>query len=177
MTKLLLTLIIATVAQVSNASDFYDFKIKDTNGEIYSFQNLKGKVVVLTNIATRCGFTGQLDDLEKIYLKYKDKNFIVIGVPSNDFLSQTPEANKEVANFCRLKYGVTFPILEKQTVVGDKASDLIKWVHSQKGYEGKILWNFEKFIVDKNGKVMERFRSMTNPSDSDFTKSVEKYLN
>jgi glutathione peroxidase len=179
MNKLILTAILVILAQVSfaNAADFYDFKIKDTSGELYSFSNLKGKVVILSNIATRCGFTGQLDDLEKVYLKYKDKNLVVVGIPSNDFLSQTPEANKEVANFCRLKYGVTFPILEKQVVVGDNASELVKWIHTQKGYEGKILWNFEKFIVDKNGKVMERFRSMTNPSDSDFIKSIEKYLN
>ena len=176
MKKLIFAIITVVLTQVSQAADFYDFKFKDTSGKLYSFETLKGKVVVLANIATRCGFTGQLDDLEKIYAKYKDKNVVVVGVPSNDFLSQTPEDNKEVGNFCRLKYGVTFPILEKQVVVGDSASELIKWIHSQKGYEGKIRWNFEKFIIDKNGKIVERFRSVTNPSDSDFTKSLEKLL-
>ncbi len=159
-----------------HAESFYDFKYKDTSGNMISFETYKGKVVALVNIATRCGFTGQLDDLEKIFLKYKDQNLVILGVPSNNFLSQTPEENKEVGNFCRLKYGVTFPILEKQEVIGDKMSPLFKWVHSQKGFESSIKWNFEKFIIDKNGKIVDRFRSLTNPSDKDFLNAIEKNI-
>lgn len=158
------------------AASFYDFSYKDTNGKLIKFDSLKGKVVVLANIATRCGYTGQLDDLEKIYLKYKNKKFLILGIPSNDFSSQTPEENKEVGNICRLKYGVNFPILEKQEVIGNKKSDLYKWVHSQKGYEAPIDWNFEKFIIDKNGNIVERFKSATNPTENSFTKTLEKYL-
>jgi len=158
------------------AESFYDFKFQDTNGKPINFDAYKGKVVLLVNIATRCGFSGQLEDLEKVYTKYKEKNLIILGVPSNNFLSQTPEENKEVGNVCRLKYGANFPILEKQEVIGDKKSSLFKWVHSQKGFEGKILWNFEKFIIDKNGMIVDRFRSMTNPSDESFQKTIEKYL-
>ena len=160
----------------SYADSFYDFKFNDTNGNPILLKSFKGKEVLLVNVATRCGFTGQLDDLEKLNLKFKDKNLIILGVPSNNFLSQTPEDNKDVGNFCRLKYGVTFPILEKQEVIGDKKSNLYKWVNSQKGYEGNILWNFEKFLINKDGRIVKRFRSATSPSDQDFLTAVEKYL-
>jgi glutathione peroxidase len=175
MKKIYLTLLLL-LSLNANAASIYEFNYKDTNGKLVKFDSLKGKVVLLANIATRCGYTGQLDDLEKIYLKYKNKNLIVIGVPSNDFSSQTPEDNKEVGNICRLKYGVSFPILEKQEVTGDKKSDLYKWVSSQKGYEAPIDWNFEKFIVDKNGNIVERFKSATNPTENNFIKALEKYL-
>lgn len=174
--KKLFTLGILIFAFLAHAESFYDLKINDTNGKLINFSEFKGKTVMLVNIATKCGFTGQLDDLEKLFLKYKDKNFIMIGIPSNDFLSQTPENNQEVANFCRLKYGVTFPITEKQEVIGKNKHEIIKWINSQKGYEGAILWNFEKFIVDKNGNVVDRFRSMTKPMDEDLVKAIEKNL-
>ena len=99
-----------------------------------------------------------------------------MGIPSNNFMSQTPEENKEVGNFCRLKYGVNFPITEKVEVIGDNKTPLIKWINAQKGFEGAILWNFEKFIIDKNGKVVDRFRSITNPMDKSVTESIEKVL-
>lgn len=176
MKKFLIFTLLAFISSNVFAESFYDFKYNDTSGNPVTFDSFKGKVVLVVNIATRCGFTGQLDDLEKVYLKYKDKNLVVLGIPSNNFLSQTPEANKEVGNFCRLKYGVTFPILEKQEVIGKEKSPLYKWINSQKGYEGNILWNFEKFIVDKNGKIVDRFRSVTNPSDKDLTQAIEKIL-
>jgi glutathione peroxidase len=158
------------------AESFYDFKIKDTNGGEINFGSFKGKTVLVANIATKCGFTGQLDDLEKLFLKYKDKNFVVIGIPSNNFLSQTPEDNKAVGEFCRLKYGVSFPITEKVEVIGDKKHPIIKWINSQKGFDGSILWNFEKFIINKNGNVVDRFRSNKNPMDEDVLKVIEKNL-
>lgn len=176
MKKILTFLILCLVSNNLLAESFYDFKYKDTNGNPFEFSSLKGKTVIVTNIATRCGFTGQLDDLEKVYLKYKAKNLVIVGVPSNNFMSQTPEDNKEVGNFCRLKYGVTFPILEKQEVIGDKKTAVIKWINSQKGFEGNIMWNFEKFLIDKDGKIVDRFRSMTSPTDQDFLKAVEKNL-
>ncbi len=174
--KVLLFLCLFTLSFSANAESFYDFKYKDSNGKPLAFSEFKGKVVILTNIATKCGFTGQLDDLEKVYSKYKNKKLIVVGVPSNNFLGQTPEDNKEVGNICRLKYGATFPILEKQDVIGSNKTAVYKWVNNQPGYEGFILWNFEKFIIDKNGKVVERFRSKTNPQNEEFLKALEKYL-
>lgn len=158
------------------ASELYTFSQKDTDGKIFKFDQLKGKVVVLVNIATKCGFTGQLEDLQKLYTRYKNKGVVVVGIPSNNFLGQTPEDNKEVGNICRLKYGVDFPIMEKQEVIGSSKSQLIKWVHSHKEFDGTILWNFEKFIISKDGKVVDRFRSKTSPLDDDVIRSIEKQL-
>lgn len=158
------------------AETFYDFKYVDTNKKEINFKNLKGKTVMVVNIATRCGFTGQLDDLEKLYLKYKDRNFIVLGFPSNDFLGQSPESNEEIANFCRLKYGATFPIIEKQVVKGKGITPLYLWLTTQKGFDGDIGWNFVKFIINKEGQVVGRFSSKVEPLDESITKSIEKVL-
>jgi len=174
MKKYLITLLVAFFTMNSWAQDFYQFKYKDTSGKEIDFKEFKGKVVMITNIATRCGFTGQLDDLEKLFLKYKDRNFTIIAFPSNNFMSQTPEGNKEVAEFCRLKYGVSFPIIEKQEVIGKQITPLFKWFTEQKGYDGAVLWNFEKFIINKEGKIIDRFRSMTNPMDADILKVLDK---
>lgn len=174
--KFLITLFVL-FSNLTMAASLYDLKMKGAKDEEINFKDYEGKVLMIVNIATRCGFSGQLDDLEKLYQKYKDKNFMIIGIPSNNFLSQTPEDNKEVANICRLKYGVSFPITEKVEVIGDKKAELIQWIHSQKGFDGRIMWNFEKFIIDKKGNVVERFRSMTNPMDADVQKAIERNLN
>lgn len=179
MTKLFLCF--AIVASVfitlpAHAENFYDFKYTDTNKKEVNFKDFKNKTVMVVNIATRCGFTGQLDDLEKLYQTYKSKNFIVVGFPSNDFREQSPESNEDIANICRLKYGVTFPIFEKQIVLGKDKNALYKWLTSRKNYEGEIGWNFTKFIVDKNGNVVARFDSKTEPMDPKVISSIEKTL-
>lgn len=158
------------------AENFYSFKYVDTNKKEVRFEEFKGKTVMVVNIATRCGFTGQLDDLEKLYQTYKNKNFVIVGFPSNDFLSQSPESNDEIAKFCRLKYGASFPIFEKQVVKGDDKTSLYKWLTSQKGFDGEIGWNFVKFIINKEGKVVGRYSSMVDPLDKDITKTIEKIL-
>ncbi len=179
MSKILLcfALVFTTVTSAYSAvENFYDFKYTDTTKKEIKFSELKGKTVMVVNIATRCGFTGQLDDIEKLYQKYKTKNFIVVGFPSNDFLGQSPESNEEIAKFCRLKYGATFPIVEKQVVKGDEITPLYKWLTTQKGFEGDIGWNFVKFIVNKEGKVVARFSSKVDPLDEEVTKAIEKVL-
>lgn len=159
------------------AQSFYDFKFTDTNKKVVNFKNLKGKTVLIVNIATRCGYTGQLDDIEKLYKKYESKNFIVVGFPSNDFGSQTPESSEEVGNFCRLKYGATFPIIEKQNVIGSNKTEIFKWLNSQKGFEKEIRWNFEKFLISKEGKIVSRFSSDVEPLSSAMTSVIEKNIN
>lgn len=161
---------------LAHAENFYDFKYTDTNKKVLKLSDFKGKTVMVVNIATRCGFTGQLDDIEKLYQKYKTKNFVVLGFPSNDFLGQSPESNEEIADFCRLKYGATFPIIEKQVVKGEGITPLYKWLTTQKGFEGDIGWNFVKFIVNKEGKVVARFNSKVDPLDKEVTSAVEKVL-
>ena len=163
-------------SSMSMDQSFYNFKYTDTTKKEIGFKEFKGKTVLVVNIATRCGFTGQLGDLEKLYQNYKNKNFIILGFPSNDFFSQSPESNDEIANFCRLKYGATFPIFEKQVIVGKDKNGLYQWLISQKGFEGEIGWNFVKFLVDKNGVVVNRFTSTVEPLDTEVTKAIEKIL-
>lgn len=167
------TVIFSTFAHAEN---FYDFKYTDTNKKEVNFKELKGKTIMVVNIATRCGYTGQLDDIEKLQQKYKDKNFIVLGFPSNEFNEQAPESNEEIAKFCRLKYGATFPIFEKQIILGKGKNGLYKWLTNQKGFEGEIGWNFTKFLINKNGAVVARFDSKTEPLSKEVTTVVEKSL-
>lgn len=155
------------------ANSFYDFSVKTTNGEEMAFSKLKGKTVLFVNVATRCGYTGQLDDLEKLYQKYKEKDFLIVGIPSNDFGGQTPEGDKEVAKFCRLKYGVSFPLTQKTSVKGSEKPELVKYLLNE-GPE--IAWNFEKFLVSKEGKVIQRFESGTVPLSKELTSVIESSL-
>lgn len=167
---LILSLFLPLVVQ---AEDLYQLSMAKTNGEDLKFSTLKGKTVLFVNVATRCGYTGQLDDLEKLYQKYKDKNFLIVGIPSNDFGGQTPEGDKEVAKFCRLKYGVSFPLLSKTPVKGANKPKIINIL--LKGQED-IEWNFEKFLVNKEGKVIERFKSHVDPMATELTKKIESVL-
>lgn len=174
--KVNLIIILALISHLSFGNSIYDFKLPHGEGGEIKFSDYRGKVILLTNIATRCGFTDQLDDLEKLYAKHANEDFVVIGLPSNNFLSQTPENNKEVVAFCKLKYKTNFPITEKIDVIGSKKHSLIKWIHDQKGFASPILWNFEKFIIGKDGKIIDRFRSSTRPLDEDVEKIIRKAL-
>ena len=179
MKKFLLCFAIGAASVISNfayAESFYDFKFTDTNKKEIKFKEFKGKTVMIVNIATRCSFTGQLDDIEKLFQKYKDKNLVVLGFPSNEFNEQAPESNEDIAKFCRLKYGATFPIFEKQIILGENKTGLYKWLTSQKGYTGEIRWNFTKFLVDKEGNVVARFDSRTEPLSKEITSIVEKNI-
>lgn len=160
------------------AADFYSITEKNIKGEEVKMSDFKGKSVLIVNIASQCGYTPQLDGLEALYQKYKDKNFVVLGVPTNDFLSQTPENDKDMAEFCRKNYGVTFPLLTKKTVKGKEKRELYKFLteESPKEFQGDIKWNFNKFLVNKEGKVVARFDSGVKPDDKDLVKKVEATL-
>lgn len=142
------------------------------NGEKIS---LKGSPTLVVNIATRCGYTPQLEGLEALYKKYQGKGLKVVGVPSNDFGSQTPESDKDVKKFCKLNYGATYTIAKKIVVKGGKKHPFFKSLISQDG-EGEISWNFEKFLIDKNGKLIKRFRSSVAPNSKEIAQAVEKLL-
>jgi len=142
------------------------FLFFSNKGLAMDLNEYKGKVVLVVNIATRCGYTKQLDGLEKIYQKFKDQGFVVVGVPSNDFGSQTPEGNEEVKKFCKLNYGVTFPLTPKLEVKGPKKDPLFQWLTKSENGEKEIAWNFEKFLVDRSGKLINRFSSATEPEDA-----------
>jgi glutathione peroxidase len=140
-------------------------------------QNLcqyQGKVILVVNTASFCGFTSQYEGLEKIYAKYKDQGFVVLGFPSNDFGQQEPGSNKEIADFCKNTYDVKFPMFAKSSVSGINPNPLFKMLIAKTGTTPK--WNFYKYLIDRNGNVIESYGSMTKPSSSSLTAAIEKLL-
>lgn len=147
-------------------STFYDLSPVDANNQPYPFADLKGKVVLIVNVASKCGFTPQYKELEELNKKYADKDVQILGFPCNQFGSQEPGTSEEIASFCSLNYGVTFPVLGKVEVNGSKEDPVYKFLKSKKsGVLGlnRIKWNFEKFLIDKKGNVVERHSSLTKP--------------
>jgi glutathione peroxidase-family protein len=158
------------------ASSFHGIVEKDIEGKEFKLEELKGKVVLIVNIASQCGFTGQLDDLQKLHTQYKDRGLVVLGVPSNEFGGQTPENDQGMKDFCQKKYSVNFPLLAKGKVNGDERRPLYKYLVSQEAGKGDVGWNFVKFLVNKEGKVIERWSSMTNPQSKAITKKIDELL-
>ncbi len=153
------------------AETIYDFKVLDINEKEFDFSLLKGKTILIVNTASKCGFTKQFKELEELYEKYKNQNFIVVGFPCNQFLMQEPgDANEIMA--CALRYGVSFPMMSKIKVNGKDAHPIYVYLKSQK--EGRIKWNFTKFLIDKNGNVVERFEPQDNPIS--FEGTIVKFL-
>lgn len=177
MLKKISMLMVALLSFGLHAMEYKDIPIKMIKGEDQKLSNFAGKTVVVVNIATKCGLTGQLDDLEALYQKYKDDGLMIVGIPSNDFMGQTPEGNEEVAEFCRLKYGVTFPLAEKMVVKGDDKSDLYKGLIANSDRpKDEIGWNFEKFVLDKSGKVVARYSPRTQPMDSELEAKIQQLV-
>ncbi|MFD4706524.1 glutathione peroxidase [Gottfriedia sp. NPDC058432] len=146
----------------------YDFEVKDSKGEEVSLSNYKDKVVIVVNTASACGYTPQYKDLQALYEEYKEDGLEILGFPCNQFMNQEPGSNEEIQSFCELNFGVTFPVFAKIDVNGDKADPLFKYLSSKApGIMGlkSIKWNFTKFIIDKNGEVIERFAPQTNPQE------------
>lgn len=156
----------------SAKTSIYDYKLEAIKGDPIDFAKFKARPVLLVNIATQCGYTPQLEGLQKIYDKYKNKGLVVIGAPSNDFKEQTPEENQEVAKFCKLNYEVNFPLSKKVSVKGKDQHPLFKRLTQGK----EISWNFEKFIIDREGKLSARFGSKTGPDSKEFISALEKTL-
>ena len=154
------------------AKNLYDFTVKNKKGESVSLAEYKGKVVLIVNIATKCGFTPQLKGLEELWNTYQDKGLVILGFPCNQFANQNPGSDNQTQEFCSLNYGVTFPIMKKINVNGNDADPLYKWLKSKKGgiLWSAIKWNFTKFLINKNGEVVHRFSPTASPS------SLEKYI-
>ena len=160
------------------ARDFYSIKDKSIQGEEFAMSSLKDKVVLVVNIASQCGYTPQLEKLESLYQKYREKGLVVLGVPTNDFGGQTPEDDKGMLQFCQKYYSATFPILTKKTVQGKEKRDLYKFLTEEtpKKLQGEIGWNFEKFLINKKGEVVSRMRSSLDPLDKDMISKIEPLL-
>ena len=154
------------------AKNLYDFTVKNKKGESVSLAEYKGKVVLIVNIATKCGFTPQLTGLEELWNTYEDKGLVILGFPCNQFANQNPGSDDQTQEFCSLNYGVTFPIMKKINVNGNDADPLYKWLKSKKGgiLWSAIKWNFTKFLINKNGEVVRRFSPTASPL------SLEKYI-
>ena len=151
-----------------NTQNFYSFNIADGAGNSHPLSQYQGCVCLIVNVASKCGFTPQYDGLEHLYRKYKDQGLVVIGFPSNQFGSQEPGTNDEIQNFCRSNYGVTFPVMGKIDVNGNHAAPVYQWLKSSApGILGTemIKWNFTKFLVGRDGQVIERFAPATKPED------------
>ena len=155
---------------------FYDYKVKSISGEDVSMSEYKGKVVLIVNTASNCGFTKQYEGLEELYEKYKDQGFVILGFPCNQFGAQEPGGNEEIKNFCTSTFSVTFPMMSKIDVNGDDADPLYKFLKKEKGgiLGNDIKWNFTKFLIDRDGNVVDRFASQKTPKALE--KEVEKLL-
>ena len=149
----------------------YDFKLKSIDGESFSLAKYKGKKVLVVNTASKCGFTPQYAELQKLADTYKDK-LVVVGFPANNFGQQEPGTNSEIKTFCSARFGVTFPLSEKVSVKGDDIDPLFKYLTEAPNpdFTGEIKWNFEKFLIDEHGKLIHRFRSQTTPMSEEITK-------
>ena len=143
----------------------YDFKVKDNLGKEISLENYKGKTLIIVNTASKCGLTPQFEDLEFLYKKYKNENFEFLGFPCNQFAKQELNSNNEIQEFCQLNYGVTFKVFDKINVNGKNAHPLYKYLKKEKSgiFGGSIKWNFTKFLIDKNGNVVERYAPTDSP--------------
>ena len=154
----------------------YNHKFKDIEGNELDLNSFKNKVIIVVNVASECGFTKQYIDMQKIWIDYQNKGVVMLGVPSNDFGKQEPGSNGEVKNFCESKFGITFPMTEKVIVKGENAHPFYIWARENHGKAAIPKWNFHKIIIGKNGKVLDTFASIINPSSRRFIKAVEKAL-
>jgi glutathione peroxidase len=170
------------VMMVASASaapkSIYDFTLPLLNGKDAPLADYKGKVVLVVNVASRCGFTPQYSALESVYEKYKDQGFVIIGFPANNFAGQEPGTNEEIAKFCTGKYNVTFPVYGKISVKGDDQAPIYSFLtkDANPSLAGDIKWNFTKFLVDRNGNVVQRFEPPVTPDSTEVVSAIEAQL-
>ena len=171
----LTTFLLLAFSLTSFAGNVHDFKVKDIDGKDFNMSSLKGKVVLIVNVASKCGLTPQYKDLQYLYKKYKNKGFEVVGFPANNFGKQEPGSNDEIKEFCQTKYNVSFKMMSKIDV-RDNPDSLYKYLTSHKKFGGKIKWNFEKFLISPDGEVIARFSPKVKPKSKEIKESIEKYL-
>jgi glutathione peroxidase len=169
--NILLTGLLIFVMGTANAqTTFYDFTVKDINGKDYPLSQLKGKKVLVVNTASKCGFTPQYEGLQELYEKYGADDFMIIGFPANNFLKQEPGSDEEIASFCSINYGVSFPMMSKISVKGNDQDPLYKWLTSKddNGLEdSKVSWNFQKYMIDEDGQLVGHFSPKTKPDNEE----------
>lgn len=153
---------------ISAQKSFYDFVVNDIEGKPFDFSTLKGKKVLIVNTASKCGFTPQYEQLQQLYENWGGDKFVIIGFPANNFKSQEPGTNAEIAQFCQINYGVSFPMMSKISVKGDDMHPLYKWLTSKSEngvMDSEVHWNFQKYLIDENGKLVDMVESRVKPDD------------
>jgi glutathione peroxidase len=170
--------ILMVVGSLFAASSIYDFTLPSIDGKPMPLSSFKGKVVLMVNVASKCGYTPQYSALEAIYQKYKDRGLVILGFPANNFGAQEPGTNEEIKTFCSTKYQVTFPLYAKVSVKGEDTTPLYQYVtrDANPAVAGEIKWNFTKFLVDRSGKVVQRFEPAVKPDSPEVAAAIEKLL-
>jgi glutathione peroxidase len=179
MLKLLCCFLFLSAAVMAAGKNVYDFTLNTIDGQPAPLSAYKGKVVLLVNVASRCGFTPQYAALESLYEKYKDRGFVIVGIPANNFGAQEPGSNQEIKTFCTTKYHVTFPMMAKVSVKGGDTTPLYQYLTDKSANPqtgGEIQWNFTKFLISPDGQVITRFEPDVTPDSAQVTAAIEKAL-
>lgn len=176
--KAILFSLFVLVSVIASSQTIYDsnFKITDIDGNEFNLASLKGKKVMIVNTASKCGLTPQYEELEKLYETYKDQNFVIIGFPSNDFMSQEPGSNEDIKEFCKKNYGVSFPMMGKIEVKGKGMHPLYQFLTEKKqnGYsDNSVKWNFQKYLIDEEGKLVKVVAPGTKPLSEEITSWIQ----
>ena len=175
MKQILIILLAFSTSTIMAQDNFHQFKANTLEGEVLDFSTLKGKKLLVVNVASKCGLTPQYTDLQKLYEKYGGDAFEIIGFPANNFMGQEPGSSEEIATFCQKNYGVTFTMMEKVDVKGKNQSPVYKWLTSKDEngvMDGKVSWNFEKFLIDENGNLVKNLEPKTDPMDDEIVNWV-----
>jgi Glutathione peroxidase len=173
---LMLLVVLLPLAALAQTTNFYSFTVKTIDGEDLSLSTFKGKKVLVVNVASKCGLTPQYEKLEALYRKYKDQNFVIVAFPANNFMGQEPGSDDEIKSFCSAKYDVTFPLMSKISVKGDDIAPLYKWLTQKKEngkFDAKVKWNFQKFMIDENGNLVDYVDPQVAPDTEKIVKWIE----
>jgi len=175
--SILITLILG-IGMNTNNDSIFDYKMKDIDGKEVSLDKYKGKVILVVNVASKCGYTPQYEGLQKLYETYKDDGLVILGFPANNFNGQEPGSDEEIKQFCTLNYGVEFPMFSKVSVKGEDQAELFSFLTQAQNpdFTGEIKWNFEKFLINKEGDLIRRFRSNIEPESDEIVSAVTEAL-
>ena len=160
---------------IANSENAYNYEFNGIDGNIIKLSNYKNKVIVVVNVASRCGFTNQYSDLQALWASYQNKDLIVLGIPTNDF-KQEPKSNNDIKDFCKTNFNIDFPMSEKTSVIGKNSHPFFKWAKENHGKSAVPKWNFHKIVVGKDGKIADTFASITKPSSKRFINLIEKEI-
>ena len=174
--SILLSSFIPVTSAYASDRTAYDFTFESIEGEPMPLSEYAGKTLLIVNTASKCGFTGQYDGLEQLWERYRDRGLVIIAVPSSDFKNQEPGSNEEIRQFCKLRFGVTFPLTTKQHVIGKEAHPLFTWLGETLGKQAIPKWNFYKYVIDSEGKPVDYFLSTTSPTSDRVIEAIEKNL-